>query len=514
MPITSGLTTFGVVRKLMADLFIDFSQRIKENGSFGATTTLDNPDAYPGDPLVSLAAAASASDHELWEIVEHFYSQLDPTQASGVYLQRFHGDRLGLTQGVTETEENFRTRILNHVRNNISRVSRITVAEADANVSCAEIVRSTTAAPLNGIAAPAAMLVVKGSPADANDFAQSIYDAVDVSVHNWVGDQSGQATTVNGGCLEHRWQEACPVVVDVRVVGYFKDQFCVSTDADTVLATVLERLNAAYASCGFGTNLTSSELVLKIGEVGGFVVSRVDLRRRAKMLWGDGCDMSAAPVVTIDGTNVTWASSQMCGYCAGETWCDDYFSCLALNAWEYPVFDAQFASLAQDATGGGCVQINDTGCPTFSSQNLCRVFIGIRFEFEVDTTVNCDGGGEAVVRAHILERLKFHFSTCQARGMQLTNTDLLSLIGSPTGYNITELRLERRAPQLVSEGCMPDDPKYPIVDLVRTPWWTSETRPDQCHGETWYNIQETSVTLMANEFPDFDAVFIEYGDIA
>ena len=116
----NGVTLFGVVRKRMDDLLRDFRDRLKvdQNGNpstvFGALTTLDNPDAYPGDGLVQLAAASSASDADLWEAVEFFFAQLDPNQSQGRYLERFHGiPRFGLSRDpATQTWEQYQLSLI------------------------------------------------------------------------------------------------------------------------------------------------------------------------------------------------------------------------------------------------------------------------------------------------------------------------------------------------------------------------------------------------------------------
>jgi len=353
----NGVTIFGVVRKRMDDLLRDFRDRLKidQNGNpstvFGAVTTLDNPDAYPGDGLVQLAAASAASDAELWEAVEFFYAQLDPNQSQGRYLERFHGiPRFGLAWNTaTQTQQEYEAQIRQLINSGADRFDVNVIALRQDDVICASQIFSTALNPIEGLPAPSSMLVVRGQNVDYQALAQSIFNGSEFGLYDFLGDQSVQVNTdENGGCVNFRFQEACRIFIDIAVEGYRTNSACdVAITNEQIQDAVISTLKAFYDRCEFGMAVTSSVLRGALGAIEGFTVTDVSVRRRAPQLYPLGCDTSTATVVEIDGTAALWAGDtpKGCTFCTAETWCLTRTDCVQLQPWEFPDFDSAFYAL-------------------------------------------------------------------------------------------------------------------------------------------------------------------------
>lgn len=352
-----GLSTFGIVRKRMADLFSDFATRIKENGAFGSQTTLDDPDNYAGDPLVAIASAASASTHELWEAVEFYYNQLDPNSAEGQFLQRLHADRFGIN-GTSMSDEQLRSAVLTAAKTGVAMVTPTSLALADPAAKCAQLVLSKPNAPVPGLPAPGAMLVVNGN-IDYDNLAQQLWERTDIGLYDWYGDTEAQVTTPNGGCITYRFQPACRVYIGVEVFGFTDTTACDDLDPSTVATSVLAALEAAYDGCEFGSRITNNRLRQILEAVDGFTFTGVRVKRIPKYLT---CDINSdeygeIPTVTIDGTPTVWSTDLACGFCAGDLMgCEDeYGLCVQLEPWEFADFELQFIEVTEvDASEEGC----------------------------------------------------------------------------------------------------------------------------------------------------------------
>lgn len=352
MPTVSGFTTFGIIRKRMADLYADFALRIKQGGVFGTQTTADAPDLFPSDPLVQIMATASASTHELWEAVELFYAQLDPNTASGVYLEYLHGARLGITRDPGQTDAEYRAAIQAALARPL-RHDLTVVAAARPDISCAVLLTSTADAPIEGVPAPGNMLVVKGCDPDYTALAEDLYNSVELGLHQFYGDVTASYQPPGGGCVTYKVQPAQPLFAAVEVHGYYTDS-CGGSNADAVRSTVLARLQAEFDTCAVGTLLSTATAMRAIGALSGFIVTDVRLARRARQLWGNDCDPTDAPMVTICGVETPWVTSITCGFNAGEVWCPLSSSCMDARPWEYLAFDEQFITVVEDTTLGGC----------------------------------------------------------------------------------------------------------------------------------------------------------------
>jgi hypothetical protein len=353
MPTFSGLTTFGIVRRRMSDLYLTFARRIKEGGAFGLVTTVDTPDLYPGDPLVQIAATASASTSEVWEVAEFFYAQLDPASASGLYLERLHGARIGITKAPGQSDDDYRAVIAAALQSRPLRNDIVTLAVAQPDIECAALHLSTVANPIAGIEAPGAMLVVKGCAIDYAALAEQLFQHVELGLHTWHGDVSIGHASANGGCIQYKFQPAQPVYVAMRVKGYLTDA-CGKGDLSKLPKVINDVLVAVYGSCGLNATASASALRVALANLSGFVVTDLKLATRRKQLWGDGCDTAAATIVTLCGQATPWATSTTCGPSAGEVWCDPNADCIELKPWEYIAFDQQFITVIEDSTLGGC----------------------------------------------------------------------------------------------------------------------------------------------------------------
>lgn len=353
MVTVSGFTKFGIIRKRMADLFADFALRIKETGVFGTQTTVDAPDLFPTDPLVQIMSTTSASLHELWEATELWYSQLDPRTASGVYLESLHGLRLGITRADGQSDSEYRAAIL-AAFSRPARTDIVTVATARPDIDCAVLLTSTVENPIEGIPTPGNALVVKGCNIDYQALAADLYTYVDLGVHHLYGEVAAFYATSTGGCVPYRFIEAKPVFVGVEVHGYYTADCGLSPEED-VLAAIYTRLRDTYSECGLGVGFNSATAALAIGAVPGFIVTSVNIARRAKQLWPADCPTDDAARVTICGNEVIWATSTTCGFSAGEVWCPSVNGCLDILPWEHVAFDPQFITLVQDTTDGGCL---------------------------------------------------------------------------------------------------------------------------------------------------------------
>lgn len=349
---STGLSAFGVVRKRMADLIIDFALRIKEGGAFGAQTTVDNPDDFPGDPLVAIATTAAASDAELWEAVELWYAQLDPETATGVYLDRMHGERVGIARASGQSDEDYRAAILAAIRSRPTRSDPATVAIQRPDIECARLIVSTLAAPVDGIPAPGAMLVVKGCNIDWQALAADLYQYVELGAWSLYGSRGILYTPPTGGCIGYYVQDAVPVFAGIDISVRLKAE-CGGPDLAAVKAYVMQVLQARYGACALGGAISASDVIAAVGPIDGAELLSVRFARRARQLVGSGCDTSALPAVTLCGASVPWVSAETCGYEAGEVWCAPDAPCLSLRPWEYLAFDSQFVTVSE-GSGGGC----------------------------------------------------------------------------------------------------------------------------------------------------------------
>lgn len=352
MVTVSGFTTFGIIRKRMADIYSDFALRIKESGVFGTQTTADAPDLFPTDPLVQIMATTSASLHELWEVVELWFAQLDPRTASGTYLEFLHGSRLGIARAGGQTDSEYRAAILSAF-SRPARTDIVTVATARPDIDCAVLLTSSTEAPIEGIPTPGNALVVKGCGVDFQALATDIYTYVDLGVHHLYGEVVAYHQPAVGGCITYNFMEAKAVFAAVEVHGYYTDTCGLSPESD-VLAAIYARLRDTYSECGLGIGFNAATASLAIGAITGFVVTDIRIARRAKELWPDGCALDDATHVMLCGVSTPWATSTTCAFDAGETWCAPVDGCLSILPWEHVSFDPQFITVVEDLTQGGC----------------------------------------------------------------------------------------------------------------------------------------------------------------
>jgi hypothetical protein len=353
MVTVSGFTTFGIIRKRMADLYADFALRIKETGVFGTQTTADAPDLFPADPLVQIMATTTASLHELWEVTELWYAQLDPRTASGSYLEFLHGQRLGIARASGQTDAEYRAAIL-AAFSRPARTDIVTVATARPDIDCAVLLTSTPDAPIDGVPVPGNALVVKGCNVDYDALAADIYAYVDLGVHHLYGEIRAFHAPETGGCVVYRFMEAKAIYVAIEVHGYYTDT-CGQDPGTTVVTSVYERLRDTYSECGLGIGFNSATAAIAINEIPGFVVTEIRVARRAKQLWATDCPLTDAVQVTQCETLVPWATAETCGFNAGETWCAPAEGCLDIRPWEHVAFDPQFITVVEDTTAGGCI---------------------------------------------------------------------------------------------------------------------------------------------------------------
>lgn len=340
MSTASGFTSFGIIRKRMADLYADFALRIKESGSFGTQTTADAPDIFPTDPLVQIMATTSASLHEVWEAVELWYAQLDPNTAEGVYLEYLHGRRLGVSRAVGQGDPEYRTAILNLLGTKTPRTNIEILAAARPDVDCALLLTSTVENPLPNIPAPGNALVVKGADIDFDALAQDIFTHVELGLHQFYGEQTGSVSA--SPCVTYKFIKARPLFCSVQIKGRPVDA-CTATDIPSLKAEAALRLSAITNACILGSNISSADVLRALGDLPSMVVQDVKLARRAKLL--TACDADNAPLVTIDGVEQPWANDKICGFDAGEVWCAEHSGCLPVLPWEYVAFDTQFIEI-------------------------------------------------------------------------------------------------------------------------------------------------------------------------
>lgn len=351
MATVSGLTSVGIIRKRMADLYLDFAARIKEGGAFGAVTTVDSPDDYPSDPLVQIAATASVSTAEIWEATEGFYNQLDWRTATGRYLETLHAERLGIVRSPGMTDDALRALVAAKVNGGIPQQGPASLASRMDTVECASFIKSTTANPVAGIPTPGAMLVVKESalPVDYTALAQQIWDETDIGLFEYHGDTEVSLPTANGGCVTIAIQPACRVYVGVRIHGFFTASSCVAITEAQVLQHYRDAIKEHFLGvCRIGGMQIDSDALRQVmPTLAGFVLTGFTFERRPRVLVSVGCEEDGVPLVEINGEIERWESSSVCGYCQGETWCNDWRPCLSLPVWEFPDADIQFMSLVE-----------------------------------------------------------------------------------------------------------------------------------------------------------------------
>ena len=345
----TGFTTNGIDRKTQPELLAELSDHLKavldENGNpvFGGCTTLDDPVANAGDPLVELGMATTASLHELWEGVENTFQNFDPSQASGYWLDTFHGCASGLTREPGESDAALQKRICER-RN--PAVPRFGVAASGLDgVSAADFV--CTAYPPK-IPAGSGMLVVKGEP-DPDDIGDTWYyyappgkDLVGESFVDWVGP--------DGVCRRIRYQQACRVFVELCIVGRADPcgKYSLKDAAQTIIDDAKDQL-----SCRFGISVNGLEMMALGERLPGVFVQEIKVRRRPRQLvlaGTDGEPCADGVLVSIDGGDPEpWVSSNICGCCPGEVWCGDFECSTQLKPWEFPDFDAVFC-VTEEAT--------------------------------------------------------------------------------------------------------------------------------------------------------------------
>lgn len=353
MPTSSGLTTFGIIRRRMSDLYVEFANRLREGGAFGTQTTVDAPDTFPSDPLVQIATAASASAHELWEAVELWFTQLDLDTASGVYLERLHGARVGIARPIGMIDDEYRRLIQAAVRTRPTRTDPVSVASGVDGVTCAKLLLSTTAAPIDGIPAPGAMLVINGCAIDYQALAQAMYDNVELGLYNWIGDRTVGYSAGAGSCVSYTFQEAQPLfaALDIRVQSTAS---CGAVDLAAIRTAAVEALTVRYGACSIGGALTRPMVISALSGLPDLIIGDVKMARRARVLTGNGCDPAGLPTVTVCGASTVWATSITCGPSAGEVWCEPEGDCLNLQPWEYLAFDPQFVTVTLDNSLASC----------------------------------------------------------------------------------------------------------------------------------------------------------------
>ena len=342
----TGGTTFGFVRKRMAELLLDFAARLKADGAFGALTTVDNPDLYKSDPLVQLAVASAASDAELHEVVEFYFKQFDPYSSQGRYLESYWGiPRFGIPKQASETWAEYEAKIQDLIRNGAARSDIAVAAMQFPGVQCAAQIISTEAMPVSGMPIDSSMIVIKAcDPIDYDALAQHIFENTEFGIYAFTGDQGAVANTGTSGCYAYQIQPACRIFVGLEVDGYYVKQDCLDPAAVDLSLTISDQLKAAFAGCNFGTVFRSDE-IKKLIQIDNFVVTDIRFTRRAPQLVGEGCPDGVGKILEVCGAAVEWISSAVCKYCSGEVWCDDSVECLSLQPWEFPDFDLCFTSV-------------------------------------------------------------------------------------------------------------------------------------------------------------------------
>lgn len=353
MPTTSGYTTFGIIRKRMADLYADFAQRIKEGGVFGTQTTADAPDIFPTDPLVQIMTVTSASTAELWEAVEKWYQQLNLETAEGVYLEFVHGRRAGILRDIGQTDDSYRAAIRGALASP-ARSTITTVATSLASIECAALVVSSVENPIPDVPAPGNALVIKGCNPDYDELAQALYDSVELGLHQFYGDIVASVRPPDGGCVTYRFIKAEPLFIALEIVGYFTTT-CGESIVDDIVTASTARLTAAFSgnACALGGNFNSALAATLLSGLPEFVVTEVRVARRARQLFPIDCDFTGV-AVDVCGVVTPWATATTCGTGAGEVWCEPVVGCVSLLPWEYVAFDTQFITVTEDPTQGGC----------------------------------------------------------------------------------------------------------------------------------------------------------------
>ena len=351
-----GKITAGFLRKTQPELLDDLNTHLKdaedEKGfkPFSGCTTLDDPVAYAGDPLVELGMAVTGSTHELYEDVECLLQNMDPAQASGAYLDTMHACAAGVTRNECERDGSFRRRICNRRRPGYPRMAgqALTLPGVDG----AELL-NTPYPPKVGTGE--AMLIVKGGV--TTDELGDLWHNFKPPGLTLVGEESHEWTNpLDGICHTIPYQPACRIFIDILVCGYADP--CGDATLKEAAMEIIERAKEAYG-CIIGQSISGLQLA-KLGcDIDGVIIQSVKMRRRAPQLvysaGGEPCEGDVSVILKEGEDAVPWVRSNVCGCCKGEIWKDEWFPSLDLRPWEYPDFDAaafcQVREVALDGAG-------------------------------------------------------------------------------------------------------------------------------------------------------------------
>ena len=338
-----GFISAGYDRKTQPELLEELNDKLKAatdgkgNPIFGGCTTLDDPIANAGDPLVEIGMASTASMHELHEAFEALTQNLDPSQASGAWLDTLHACASGLTRKDCETDAAFSQRICNRQRPGYPRIAD--QVSSLPGVSAAAFVFGPYEEKL--ASSDEGMLVIKGE-ATAEEIGEAWYNYAPPG-KSLVGEQFVDWVGPDGVCHRIAYQPGCRVFVDLLITGYADP--CAGVSLKDAAANMIEAAKDAYG-CRFGGSLSGFPLIGAGEPVDGVFIQSVQLRRRPRQLAligadGETCEDDAT-VVTIDKEEVPWIGSNICGCCPAEIWCKGWSDCLTFKPWEFPDFDPAF----------------------------------------------------------------------------------------------------------------------------------------------------------------------------
>ncbi len=159
----------------------------------------------------------------------------------------------------------------------------------------------------------------------------------------------------------------------------------------------------------------------------------------------------------------------------------------------------------------------DGRCHKVAYTPACKVYIAMRVFVCFRDSKCCTNYDLEEMRQALVDRGKSLIGKCPGFdiGEPVDRSKLFSALDQYTGVQITDIKLERRAKEFVTDiDCTPtDNLTYVTNDDGEAVLWAAENQCDDgsCQPEAWCdNFDKDNVCLGFNEYPDFDQVFIQF----
>lgn len=188
---------------------------------------------------------------------------------------------------------------------------------------------------------------------------------------------------------------------------------------------------------------------------------------------------------------------------------------LAQTIWEtHPVGITVHGSVPLQAIGA------DGRCHVVSYTPACKIYIAMRVFICFRNSKCCTNYDLEEMRQVLVERGKSLIGQCPGFdiGEPVDRSKLFSALDQYTGVQVTDIKLERRAMELVSDiECANTDELTYVTDNSGNSvlWATDQICEDgSCVGEVWCNhFDKDTICLGFNEYPDFDQAFIQFSTV-